>query len=232
LSEVLAASRGRWLLVVAAICLVGGLELYVTWLALHPNVTDNYRAYYIDQTTTCLDKPATGSYVLGQTISFLPDDQPGARKLRVCGWDGPAGDGTHSVGTRSMLRFAVAGPPGDLILRLQMTAIEARDRPQQRVLVSANGIKLGEATIPAGDTRSFDFAVPAAALGQGSGGALDVALDFPTAAQMVPNDSDTHYRSIKLLSVQLRRPGDAVSQGAQDDPRALRHHAGPDGPGS
>lgn len=202
-------------MLLGSIVLVGALELYVGWLALNPRVNDHYRAYYIDQTTTCLDKPVSGRYLLGRTVSFMPDDQPAARRLRVCGWDGPVGDGTHSVGTRSLLHFALTEPVGDLILRLQLTAITPPDGRQQHVLVSGNGVRLGEATIPAGAAEALDFVVPAALT---SGGVLDVALDYPTATEMMPNDSDTHYRSIKLTSVQLRRPGDPPSRGAQDDP--------------
>jgi len=220
-------ARTRWFAILVLIVGVAGFELYVSWLALHPAVTDNYRAYYIDQTTTCLDKPVSGHYTLGQTVSFLPDDTPGAWALRVCGWDGPVGDGTHSIGTRSMLHFMLGSTAGDLILRLQMTAILAPDSRSQRIVVSGNGVRLGEATIANGVTKSVDFAVPAAIV-EASGGRLDIALDYPTATEMVPNDSNTHYRSIKLLSLQLRRPGDPPSAGAQDDPVARRHHAGPD----
>jgi hypothetical protein len=214
-------------LVFAAIAALGVAELYVAWLALHPHVSANYRAYYIDQTTTCLDKPISGAYRLGSTVSFLPDDQPGARKLRVCGWDGPAGDGTHSVGTTARLRFAVPGSTGELALRLYLTAISAPDHPQQHiVLTAANGTPIGEATIPADVTENLDFTVPASANDR-SKGLLDVIIAFPTAAEMTPRDSDTHFRAIKLLSVQLRRPGGPPSAGPQDDPVAIRHHAPP-----
>jgi hypothetical protein len=211
----------------AAIVLVAGLELYVAWLALHPAVDANYRAYYIDQTTTCLDKPVSGTYTLGTTVSFLPDDQTGARRLRVCGWDGPAGDGTHSVGTTSRLRFAVGEPTGGLKLRLFLTAIEAPGHPEQHIVLTAgNGTPIGQATIAAGWSETLDFDVPPEAI-DASRGRLDVIIAYPDAAEMTPRDSNTHYRAIKLLSVQLRRPGQPASLGPQDDPVALRHNAGP-----
>src|SRR6185312_3942085 len=163
------------------------------------------------QTTTCLDKPVSGTYTLGSTVSFMPDDQAGARRLRVCGWDGPAGDGTHSVGTTSRLRFKVSEPAGALVLRLMLTTIAAPGIPEQHLVLSAgNGVALGEARIPAGTTEMLDFAVPADAIDP-SKGRLDVIIAYPTAAEMTPRDSDTHYRAIKLLSVQLRRPGDPPS---------------------
>jgi len=216
--------------VLGAIVVVAAAELAITWLALHPNITDNYRAYYIDQTTTCLDKPVSGTYTLGSTVSFMPDDQKGARQLRVCGWDGPAGDGTHSVGTTSMLRFALS-PTVDqrLTLSMMLTAIEAPDQREQHIVLTGNGMPLGEATIPDSTQTMLEFPVSPAMIAAGSG-SLDVVIAYPTATEMTPRDSDTHYRSIKLMSVQLRAAGQKPSQGPQDDPAALRHRAPPDGP--
>jgi hypothetical protein len=210
----------------ALIAAVAGFELWVAWLAIHPRVSPDYRAYYIDQSTTCLNKPVSGLYTLGSTVSFMPDNQTGARRLRVCGWDGPAGDGTHSVGTVSRLHFALSEPAEDLILRLNLTGVVARDHPELQFVVSANGTELGQGSIAAAATGTFDFKVPAAVIAANPG-ALDVSIAYPNAAEMTPNDSNTHYRAIKLLAVQLRRPGDKPSEGPQDDPEAQRYHAGP-----
>jgi hypothetical protein len=227
LSETSAAPSRYRPLLLGLIVLVAGLELFIAWLALHPNVDANYRAYYIDQTTTCLNKPVTGEYRLGATVSFMPDDQRDARHLRVCGWAGPGGDGTHSVGTISRLRFAVAPPKGNLILQMWVTAIIAPDgRAQHIILRSGTGVAIGEATIPAGETRALEFIVPPAAISR-TRERLDLFIRFPTAAAMAPHVGDTDYRSIKLMSVQLRRPGDPPSQGPQDDPRAQRYEQGP-----
>lgn len=43
------------------VAIVALFELGVVWLMLHPNVTPDYRAYYIDKTTTCLNQPVTAS---------------------------------------------------------------------------------------------------------------------------------------------------------------------------
>ena len=211
----------------AGIVLVAGFELAAAWLALHPHVDGNYRAYYIDQSTTCLNKPVTGAYELGATVSFMPDDQPGARHLRVCGWAGPGGDGTHSAGTSSRLRFAVPDGTRSLILQMWVTAVVAPDgRDQQIVLRSSNGVTIGEATIPAGVTKVLEFEVPPTAISR-TRKRLDLVLSYPDAAAMSPHVGDTNYRAIKLMSVQLRRPGDPASLGPQDDPLAQRHEQGP-----
>jgi len=212
-------------LLLAGVAVVGGAEIAVLWLALHPNVDDAYRAYYIDQTTTCLDKPVSGSYVLGATVSFLPDDLAGARAIRVCGWDGPAGDGTHSVGDSSRLHFALERPERELTLRLLLTAIDEGGGASQRIsLASGNGRQLGKATITRGASRAVEFTVPLDAFDDDG---LDIVISYPDAVEISPRDSNTHYRSIKLLALQLRRPGDLPSAGPLDDPRAHRFEPGP-----
>lgn len=208
-------NRARLALIYAAIAAVGVFELAVAWEALHPRVPDNYRAYYIDQSTTCLDKPVSGQYTLGTVVSFMPPDQTAARKIRVCGWDGPAGDGTHSVGEDSLLHLVIPKGTGALVLNLEFTAIIGLDNRDQTIAVSVNGVPVGEATTPAGLWRSVDFAIPQKAL-DAVPGVLDIRIDYPTAAEMTPHDSNTHYRAIKLRSLQVRRPGDPPSTGGYD----------------
>lgn len=185
------------------VALAIAFELATLWLMLHPQVPSDYRAYYIDQTTTCLNQPVSGQYVLGQTVSFLPDGREAAKAVRVCGWDGPAGDGTHAVGLTSRLRFAVPDAnPGPLALTLNLVAVEREGYPSQRVVVEANGATLGTATALAGIPLQLNLDVPADLL-TSNAGLVDVALHFPDAIRISPGDSDTRSRSIKLLSARL-----------------------------
>ena len=45
----------------------------VMWWVINPTVPTSYRAYYIDQTTTCMNQPVPGTYTLGTIVSFLPE---------------------------------------------------------------------------------------------------------------------------------------------------------------
>ncbi|RVD45878.1 hypothetical protein EN741_03515, partial [Mesorhizobium sp. M4B.F.Ca.ET.019.03.1.1] len=60
-------------------------ELAILTLALNPDVNGDYRAYYIDRTTTCLNRDAIGSYTPGRTISFRSDGARQTAAMRVCG---------------------------------------------------------------------------------------------------------------------------------------------------
>lgn len=179
--------------------LIAMLELIVLWQALHPRVSDNYRAYYIDRTTTCLPQQVTGAYALGTTLDFRSGGDE-TRELRPCGWSGPAGDGLHSVGQSSRLRFHV-GAPRDLLLTLELTGTTLPGPPQQRVLVSAGGQALDQWLVTPDRTESFSLAVPAAAID--AAGYLDLLFDYPDAINP-GRAANTYWRSVKLTQGSLR----------------------------
>jgi len=190
---------------VALYALAGALalfELATLWAALNPTAPEAYRAYFIDKTTTCLNLPKPGTYALGSTVSFRSDGAALARDLRVCGWEGPAGDGTHSVGETSRLRFAVPPGVGDLRLTLELAAVLTEGQADQLVEVSANGVAVGRAEMNDRDAHVFELVIPAAALASDPG-FVNIALDFPRAIRMAPGDNDTRKRAVKLLSARL-----------------------------
>lgn len=182
--------------------LVALFELGVFWLMLHPDVSPDYRAYYIDKTTTCLNQPVSGSYSLGSIVSFTPEGRDAAKLIRVCGWEGPTGDGTHAVGTSARLRFVYAEPATALTLHLQMLAVQRPEQLEQRVEIVVDGMPLTTVIVKPDAPQDFLLALPpdrvAAAAGK-----LDLELRFPDAVRMGPTDPDNRFRSVKLLSAAL-----------------------------
>lgn len=178
-----------------------GFEFVVLWLMLHPNVPDDYRAYYISLTTTCLNQPVPGTYSFGTVVSFRPDGRDAAKPVRVCGWEGPAGDGTHAVGTSARLRFDPKERPEHMALALEMIAVKKDGVPTQRVDVQLDGTSIGTVTIDALTAGRFLLPVPDALAK--ADGPYEVTLGFPDAVQMGPTDPDSRRRSIKLIAAGL-----------------------------
>lgn len=182
----------------ALAALLALLELAVLWQALHPVVSDQYRAYYIDRTTTCLPQPVTGVYALGTELDFRSGGDD-TRELRPCGWDGPAGDGVHAVGESSRLLFQVSQAQ-PLTLMLELAAVTLPGPAQQRVRVTAGGVVLGELLVTPGHIERFTLQVPVDAI---SAGALSIVLDYPYAISPAPRTANTHWRSVKLTAASL-----------------------------
>ncbi len=191
--------NGTALYAIAGLVLL--FELGVTWFALHPNVPADYRAYYIDQTTTCLNEPVSGDYAFGTRVSFRDDGAKLVKPLKVCGWEGPVGDGLHAVGESSRLRFALLGSAHATTLMLEMVAVDMSGAAGQEVDLLANGTRIGTVQVATGEPQSFSFAVPDSALATTH--VLDVELAFPLAIRPNPTDSNTRKRSIKLTAAEV-----------------------------
>lgn len=183
----------------ALAALLAFFELAILWQAVHPNVSEDYRAYYIDRTTTCLPQPVTGAYRLGQELDFRSEGDE-TRELRPCGWTGTAGDGTHSVGQTSRLRFAV-DTPGPLTLMLELTGVTMPGPAGQRVLISVDGSEIGEIAVTPDKTERFTISIPESARDDDS--FVDVKLDYPDAISPGKRVSNTYWRSVKITAASL-----------------------------
>lgn len=181
----------------ALAALLAFFELAVLWQALHPNVSDDYRAYYIDRSTTCLPQPVTGEYALGSWIDFR---ETSAREIRPCGWDGPGGDGLHSIGETSRLRFQV-GEKQNLTLAMEMVGVTVPGAVPQHVEISANDTLLDTVEIQPGQASRFSVEIPADAVGDD--GFLNIRFDYPDAITLRQGMSNTMWRSIKLTILAL-----------------------------
>jgi hypothetical protein len=199
------ARQGRFIAAYVLLVMIVAFELFVLWCVLHPNVPEDYRAYFIDHTTTCLNQPVSGTYRLGEVISFLPDGADAAKPVRVCGWEGPVGNGTHAVGERSRLRFTFKERAANLVLTLEMIAVESETQPSQQVNVVVNGTTVQQLQVGSDKPQTFRVPLPPK-LVDAADGRLDVILDFPTALRMAPTDGNTRKRSIKLLSASVYDP--------------------------
>ena len=181
--------------------LVALFELGVSWISLHPHVPADYRAYYLAQTTTCLNEPVSGAYSNGAEIPTISGYERLVANIRVCGFEGPVGDGLHLVGESGRLRFKMLGPQHRLRLMLQMVAVDFTAPKGQEMDVVVNGEPVGSVHVRTGKPQRFSFAIPDDLLK--ADGLVDVELKAPDAVKVDPTDSNTRKRSIKLSAVRV-----------------------------
>ena len=129
------------LLIVALIALFDGAALY---MVLFPNVTADYRAYYIDRTASCFPRIISGFYPLGEPVSFVPD-RNGYKldTIRWCGFMPPSSTGIRSFGDYGILRMQVPLPGDDLLLTFESWANTDSSKPERDVDVVVNGENVG-----------------------------------------------------------------------------------------
>ncbi|ESZ34515.1 hypothetical protein X731_31150 [Mesorhizobium sp. L2C054A000] len=190
------STRGYALALVLAVS-----EIIILALALNPDVNADYRAYYIDRTTTCLNRDAVGSYTPGQTVSFRSDGAKQAAGMMVCGWSGPVADGTHSLGETSRLRLEIPSLSDELTATLQMSAVIRPPQTTQRVIISVNGVRVHEVTLSSKDPTTISFAIPHTAFA--SAKVLEVTFDYRDGIPPSPAASKIYKRAIKLVSFRL-----------------------------
>ncbi|WP_245420427.1 MULTISPECIES: hypothetical protein [unclassified Mesorhizobium] len=176
-------------------------EIAILALALTPNVNDDYRAYYVDKTTTCLNRDAIARYTPDRTVSFRSDGATETAGMRVCGWSGPVADGTHSLGETSRLRLALPPPRDGLRATLELAAVIRPWRSSQRVVISANGVEVHRATVSGTAPMTVTFVIPHAVLAGKA--TLDMAFDYPDGVPQSADASNIYNRAIKLQSFRL-----------------------------
>ncbi|TIS60956.1 MAG: hypothetical protein E5W93_09485 [Mesorhizobium sp.] len=176
-------------------------EIAILALALNPNVNDDYRAYYIDKTTTCLNRDAIGRYTPGRTVSFRSDGAREATGMRVCGWSGPVADGTHSLGESSRLRLALPPLRDGLRATLELAAVIRPSRTSQRIVISANDVEVHRLTLSGSAPTIVSFVIPHAVLAGKA--TLDMRFDYPDGIPQSADASNIYNRAIKLRSFRL-----------------------------
>lgn len=181
---------------------IAAAELAILMMALNPTAGPSYREYYIDKTTTCLDREVDGSYTLGETFSFVSGGGPKPGKLKVCGWSGPAGNGTHAIGRNTRLRAVVPPFDGGLVATIELSANLIPPVTAHRVEIAVNGVPAAKEAITSTENQAVRFAVPQAALAR-SRTRLDFDFTFPDAYQTRPLAADTTLRGMRLRSFRL-----------------------------
>jgi hypothetical protein len=151
--------RAWHLLIVAAIAV---FDLVALYMVLNPRVTDDYRAYYIDRTSSCFPRLTSGYYELGRPVTFVPGRNGFALDtLRWCGFTPPSATGIRSFGDYGILRLNFPVPDTDLLLTFSSWTNTSSDKPERRVLVIVNDEQVGTLVYKSRDRVNGHIAIPA-----------------------------------------------------------------------
>ena len=123
-----------------AVALIAIFDAVVLYMVLFPRVEPDYRAYYIDRTSSCFPRVISGYYPLGEPISFVPGRSGYSRDtVRWCGFMPPSNTGIRSFGDYGIIRMNVPLPDDDLLLTFSSWANTDSKKPERDVDVVVNG---------------------------------------------------------------------------------------------
>lgn len=176
-------------------------DLGLAALALSPNVSADYAAFFITRTSDCLLRPVDGQP--GDLLASLTTADNDGRHVVACGMGGAEPDGTWTVGRHAALLLP-APPAGDVALVLHLTGtFLPRAGAVQRLAIAANGVPIGEVVIDKPDAQDLTFAIPATAR-TGSGPVM-IDLQLPDAS--APRNWPGQGQDSRVLGIRLRAAG-------------------------
>ena len=192
-----------WHLIIVAMIVV--FDLIVFYMVLKPNVTDDYRAYYIDRSASCFpraDNVANGYYPLGEPVTFVPDRNGyELDTIRWCGFMPPSNTGIRSFGDYGILRIKMPLPDDDFLLTFTSWANTDSSKPQRDVQVLVNDTRVGTLEFTSAKRIDGKFLIPQVVAR--SGGKDAAGNDIVTIKFMVPRTGAPGTNS-EPVTLQLR----------------------------
>lgn len=192
-----------WHLLIVAMIVV--LDLIVLYMVVKPNVTADYRAYYIDRSASCFpraDNVATGYYPLGEPITFVPDRNGHALDtVRWCGFMPPSNTGIRSFGDYGVLRLKMPLPDDDFLLTFTSWGNTDSSKPERDVQVLVNDTRVGTLAFTSAKRIDGKFLVPQVVARSGSKD--EAGNDIVTIKFMVPRTGVPGTNS-EPVTLQLR----------------------------
>lgn len=199
--------RARPALLYAAAAALALVELAILAVALHPNVSDTYRARYIAGTSNCWLTNVSGEIRVGERLPATREASGRIGKVLRCGWLPPESYGTWSDGEESKFRLKLEPGGPDLFLDLELFPLGANQGHAQRVTVSADGIALATFTLDRPMIVARRIPIPAS-LPLDADNRLELDVSVPTAVspqQLGLNDLNRRL-GIRLVSLRLWAP--------------------------
>lgn len=190
-----------WHLVATALIAVFGAV--VLYLVLNPRVSDEYRAYYIDRTSSCFPRIITGYYKLGQPASFVAGRNGMTRdSIRWCGFMPVKNDGIKSFGDYGILKLRFPVPDEDLLLTFSSWANTNADKPARDVNIVVNGETLGTITFKTSKRIDGKIVVPQDVAKAGKDGDMEIRFEVPRIGPPGTN-SEPVTLQLRLEAVRL-----------------------------
>jgi hypothetical protein len=173
-------------------------NLAIAAVALTPDVSSAYRAYFMAHTSDCLPRPVDGNAAIGTEMA-LTNDSPWPRHIASCGLVDPEPDGTWTLGNETRLLLAIPDTGYTVTLDIADVFLAGIVHRQQ-VVIALDGTDLATASFGAGGRHRIVFTIPPGLVGADGTATLSILL--PDAR---PSGARGEQRplGIKLAAIRL-----------------------------
>jgi hypothetical protein len=193
----------------AVVALIALADLGVAYLVLNPRVADDYRAYYIDRTSSCFPRVITGYYPLGTPVTFVPGRSGYARdNIRWCGFKPPSTTGIRSFGDYGILKLKFPVPDDDLLLTFSSWTNTGADKPRREVKVVVNGEQVGTLVYTKRDRVDGKIVIPQRLAKLSKADGMEIRFDVPRIGPPGTN-SEPVTLELRLEALRLVALGNA-----------------------
>jgi hypothetical protein len=192
--------RGASYIAVAFLAVLGVTALV---LAVNPNVSDRYRAYYIDRTTDCWPANTNGNLPTSGRIWFLnPDNVEVAKNVLECGWADTEPTGTWSSGRDVRLAIRPTGR-GPWAVELDLLPFSGAGIPHQRLTITAKGERLLETELRRGEGMQHQLHLEPRHLEADGRAILEFSLPDAISPAELGLAPDRRKLALRLLSLKV-----------------------------
>ena len=185
-----------------ATLLIVAFGAVVLYMVLNPRVADDYRAYYIDRSSSCFPRLISFYYPLGQPVTFV-ENRNGYRRdsIRWCGFMPMKNDGIKSFGDYGILKLKFPLPDEPLLLTFSSWTNTSADKPVREVKVVANGDTIGTIVFRDGKRVNGSMIIPEATARARTDG-LEIRFEVPRIAPPGTN-SEPITLQLRLEAVRI-----------------------------
>ncbi len=205
----------------AVVALIAVFDFGVLYMVLKPNVSPEYRAYYIDRTSSCFPRIISGFYPLGTPVPFAGGHNGYTQDtIRWCGFLPPSTTGIRSFGDYGILHFTFPDPGEDLLLTFESWVNTDSDKPPRNVDVVVNGEHLATLTYAGAGRVDGKIVIPERVIATGNG-TTEIRFNVPRIGPPGTNDEPVTLQ-LRLEALRLVKLSEAPPQ-PPPEPRLTPH---------
>lgn len=202
----------------AVVALIAVFDLGVLYMVLRPNVSPEYRAYYIDRTSSCFPRVISGFYPLGEPVSFTgAHNGYNQDTIRWCGFLPPSSTGIRSFGDYGILHLKFPDPGEDLLLTFESWVNSDSNQPKRNVDVVVNGERVDVLTYAGAGRVDGKIVIPERLVAAGNG-TMEIRFDVPRTGPPGTNGEPVtlqlRLESLRLVKLSEAPPEPPVSHTA------------------